>query len=148
MEPAKDTRLEQGSYFDAYSHFARTLRLWFIAYGVGAPIAICSSDRLLDAVVAARSLNPVVPLFFAGIAVQIMMAMIWRTALWYQYRAEYKPNSMSTWRYRASCRISDQYWLEFLADLFTLVLFAYATWVAVSAICMHMSGTLPGSALS
>ena len=130
-----DDASEKTDYFEPYSHFARTLRIWFIAYGVGAPIAIFSNDTILQKLMAARVVQPAIWYFFAGIAIQIVMAMMWRTSMWYQYLAEDNADVKKTRRYRWSLWASEQYWLEVIPDLLTLGAFAWATVLAVKAAC-------------
>ena len=40
MKQDADIDVDHNDYFEPYAYFARTLRLWFIAYGIGAPVAI------------------------------------------------------------------------------------------------------------
>ena len=126
---------EKAGYFEPYSHFARALRIWFIAYGVGAPIAVFSSDIILQKLMATRALGPAVWRFLVGIAIQIVMAMVWRTSMWYQYLAEDDAELKKTRRYRWSLWASEQYWLEVIPDLLTLGAFAWATVLVVNATC-------------
>jgi hypothetical protein len=34
----------KGHYFEEYSEYAKTLRIWLVAYGVGAPVVILSNE--------------------------------------------------------------------------------------------------------
>ena len=83
---------QKTDYFEPYSHFARALRIWFIAYGVGGPIAIFSNGAVLEKLIAAKTLRPAVWLFFTGMAIQVLMAIIWRTSMWYQYLTKVEAN--------------------------------------------------------
>ena len=126
---------QKTDYFEPYSHFARALRIWFIAYGVGGPIAIFSNGAVLEKLIAAKTLRPAVWLFFTGMAIQVLMAIIWRTSMWYQYLAEDTPKLKQTKRYRVSLWASEQYWLEMIPDLLTLAAFAWGTVLAIDSVC-------------
>ena len=45
-KPIVDVRREETGYVDNYLSFARTLRTWFVAYGIGAPVLIVKYPRL------------------------------------------------------------------------------------------------------
>jgi len=135
MEEQVNRGEHQADYFEPYSHFARTLRFWFVAYGVGAPVALFSNEWLLKKLTETHKLGCVAKLFLIGMGIQIVMALVWRTSMWYQYIASDKPVFKKTCRYKASLWLSEQYWLEVIPDLSTLGLFGWATITAVSVAC-------------
>ena len=134
----EDKKKEAEGYWEPYAYFARAVRLWFLAYGVGFPIAIISNEWLLKRLRASGCLATVAWLFIAGVVVQVLAAMFWRTSMWYQYLGEPrgpKVRRRRAWMFRASRWVSEQYWIELIPDIATLVLFARATATALRVIC-------------
>jgi hypothetical protein len=118
---------EESGFYAAYVDFARNLRIWFIAYGIGGPSVFLTNEaagRILRSSIFAKQ---IAYLFVAGVGLQITVALLYKTAMWYLYRGEYDGTVKSTWLYKSSYWFSDLYWLELAVDLATLALFGYAT---------------------
>ena len=60
-----DQREETG-YYHAYAEFAKTLRTWFIAYGIGAPALVLSNKDLWNTVKGSGNLIYIAALFLLG----------------------------------------------------------------------------------
>lgn len=54
--------------------------------------------------------------------------------MWYLYVGEYKAETKSSLSWKIADTYSDQGWIDVVFDLITLVLFAWATWLAFSTI--------------
>jgi hypothetical protein len=123
----KPSKKEEGGYYEAYVGFARTLRLWFIAYGVGGPALFLTHETAGARLLASGSGRPVAYFFLAGVVLQILVALLFKSAMWYLYLGEFD-DRVKSWRlYRTSDWLSESYAIEFVCDLVTLVLFAGAT---------------------
>lgn len=133
VESAHSSVSESGLY-DAYGGFARTLRTWFIAYGVGAPVLFLSNDGAWKALQEAGCSREVTWRFLIGVSLQIVAAIIYKTAMWYLYVGELEILAKSTWRYRASEFLSEAFWLEAAFDLLTLFFFGSATVLVLQAL--------------
>jgi len=118
-------------YFECYAEFAKTLRTWFIAYGIGAPILFLSNDTLWEIVKSSDHIRLIGFLFLAGVLIQVLEALLYKNAMWYLYRGEENPKIKNKARYRAFYNISEYYWLEVLFDILTLICFVIATWKVV-----------------
>ena len=118
---------EETGFYDAYAGFARTLRLWLIAYGIGGPAAFLTNESAGQKLYASGQGAIVAYFFLSGVVLQIALALIYKSAMWYLYLAEYNPE-VKHWRlYRGSHIVSEAYWLEVLGDVVTLLLFGGAT---------------------
>ena len=135
MEKPEQDSTSHDDYFEPYAYFARTVRLWFVAYGIGVPAATISNEWLLEKLQGSGCLPSVFWCFFSGVAVQVLMAMIWRTSMWYQYIAADASEVSRTRMYRASKWLSERYVFEMIPDVVTITLFAIATFKALSAAC-------------
>jgi hypothetical protein len=118
---------EETGFHSAYSDFARNLRLWLLAYGVGLPLVFFESEKAWDALGKDGAVRPFVYLFLSGIGIQILAAIIYKSAMWYLYMGELKILSEKAWRHKVSEWLSTAYWLEFLLDLLTIAAFGIAT---------------------
>lgn len=127
---ASSGQVETG-FYEPYASFARTLRAWFIGYGIGAPVIFLSNEKLWDKLVSGHEVRPFVYLFAAGVAFQVLATSTYKAAMWYLYMREIGKVPASDWRSRAADKITDWYWLEFVADLGSMVLFGFATWRCV-----------------
>jgi hypothetical protein len=126
-QPAERGRNEETGFFEAYAAFARTLRLWFIAYGIGGPAAFLTNEAAGQKLYASGEGRPIAYAFLAGVVLQIAMALIYKSAMWYLYVAEYQPTFKSSRRYNIAYKVSEAFWLEASADAVTLALFGGAT---------------------
>lgn len=81
---------EESGFYTAYSGFASNLRIWFIAYGIGAPVVLLSNETAWSTVVDSGLGKRLAYFYFIGVAVQIFAALIYKTAMWYLYIGELK----------------------------------------------------------
>jgi hypothetical protein len=124
----------ESGYYEPYSSYHRSLRLWFLAYGIGAPVFLVQFPGAIDALKNAGSLRPVTGLFLAGVVVQVAAALIYKTAMWYLYMEELRELPHDSKRVKVSSWLSSEYWLEALFDGITLFLFAVATWRVIASL--------------
>jgi hypothetical protein len=118
-------------YFECYAEFAKTLRTWFIAYGIGAPILFLSNDTLWGIIKSSEHIRLIGLLFLAGVFIQVLEALLYKNAMWYLYKGEENPKIKNKARYKAFYNISEYYWLEVLFDILTLICFVTGTWKVV-----------------
>ena len=133
MIPVSPPKVETG-FHAPYAEFAKTLRTWLVAYGVGAPVLFFQSAEAWAALGRNGAVRPFVYLFLGGIGLQVLSALAYKTAMWYLYMEELGKIQISTFRYRISDWLSEAYWLEALVDVATIALFGFATHRAISAV--------------
>jgi hypothetical protein len=131
--PAPDQREETG-YYQAYAEFAKTLRTWFIAYGIGAPALVLSNKDLWNVVKGSGNLIYIAILFLLGVTFQVIEAFIYKTAMWHLYVGESDEDHMKTWWYTMAGKVSVSYKLELFFDVGAFVFFAIATIVLVTTL--------------
>lgn len=130
MARKKPTSPQEIGFYEAYAGFARNVRTWFIAYGIGAPVLFVTNQEVWKRISGSGDGPAIAYLFLAGVAVQIVEAIIYKTAMWYLYMSEleqHEEEEHKDWRYRSSDWISGSYALEMLFDVVTLALFGVAT---------------------
>ena len=118
---------EESGFDEAYLSFARTLRTWFVAYGIGVPVLVLNQDKVLDLLVRSSQTLPIAKLFLAGVCVQVGTVIVYKAAMWHLYRAEFEPQVRQRLLFGFFNWISEAFWLELLLDLMTATLFAWGT---------------------
>jgi len=126
-QPSGEAPSKETGFAGAYVEFAKTLRTWFVAYGIGAPVLVLNQDKLRDALKASPEARTIAWCFLAGVGLQILAAFTYKIAMWYLYMGELSPAFCKSRRHRAADWISTALWLELLFDLGTVALFAWAT---------------------
>ena len=126
--PRDPAQKDETGFYAAYSEFARNLRIWFLAYGIGATAIFVTNEGAGRKLLASGAAETVIYLFLAGVAVQILVALLYKSAMWFLYMAEIDAENKDSWTYTASVFVSDDYWLELGCDLATIVCFGAATY--------------------
>jgi hypothetical protein len=116
--------------YKAYEEYSKTLRTWLVAYGIGAPVLFLTNETLSARVLASPHAECLGILFLSGVSLQVLLAALNKSVMWACYYAELTPVCKTKRRFRFADWISQQYWIDFLIDAASLVLFAFATWRA------------------
>lgn len=133
--PQNDAERTEHGFFQPYSEFAKAIRTWFIAYGIGAPVLLLGNDSVLESVADAGALRTVTLLFLSGVTIQVLTAIVYKHAMWHLYFGERDVTHRQTRLYRLSRRISAEYHVgEIFVDIVSFLLFVWATALVVSAI--------------
>lgn len=130
--------LEKG-YFDAYASATTNLRTWLVAYGIGAPVLFLSNDSLWQALAKAKCASCVGLLFLLGVAFQVLIALINKNAMWFCYYAETKPAFKSSYVYKTCNWLSEQFWIDMILDIMSIVFFIVATFKVFVAVVQSSS---------
>ena len=113
-------------HFANYVEYNKTLRAWFVTFGVGAIVIILANPSLLDIVKRSICAHLMVGCLLVGCALQILIALINKTISHYLALGEDHPDFKSTKRYSISARLSLQYWIDLTIDLASFGLFGVA----------------------
>jgi hypothetical protein len=105
--------------YEAYVEYNRTLRAWYVGFGVATPLAIAAQDKLYDELVGS-GLGFYVTLFFVvGVMAQILNTVANKWMNWYRYETNSgrtaRPAFMKNW----SDWYRNAYILHLLADFIT-----------------------------
>lgn len=133
---------KEEEYYKSYAEFSKTLRTWFVAYGIGGPVVLISNDAAWAAMRKSTDLTFIGLLFLVGGALQILSALLNRHAMWFLYFGEFKPPAKEWISYKIANWYSDQGWIDVAIDVLTVVLFGWATLLAFSAITSIPPDTL------
>lgn len=140
--PTPTERPLESEYWEPYSEFAKTLRTWFVGYGVGAPALVLTQAELRQRLANAGDLPALGAFFLCGVFLQVLLTLIYKTAMWELYMVEtHSARSKGRW-YHSALWISEQAWIEVAVDVATVILFAIATLIAFSAVTHPVVGAL------
>jgi hypothetical protein len=129
-------------FYPPYAEFAKNLRTWLVAYGIGGPVVFLSNDTALLALMKSGKFSWIGLLFLIGGALQILSALLNKHSMWYLYVGEIYPHTHDRTSYKISNWYSDQGWIEVLLDVATVILFGCATWLAFSVVINTPAETL------
>lgn len=115
-------------YYEEYTLYARTLRNWLMAYGIGGPIVYLTQQKVPEAVAKSGDAPAIAILFLIGVALQIFSALLYKAATWkLHYTNDLNPNEETPdwviW-------VEKNYWIDVITDIATIACFAVATtWI-------------------
>jgi hypothetical protein len=122
-EEAKQRKLD--GYFDQFNIFLKDLRIWFVAYGVGAPALFLTQPELRKAVSDSGSARCITLLFLAGVLLQVLSSFFGKWTSWVQYSHEkYGGHPIVA---KAANWWAGSLWVDLSMDVGSLVVFAVAT---------------------
>lgn len=132
-ETIHNPELEKG-FFDAYASAASNLRTWLVAYGIGAPVLFLSNKDLWQALSKTDCSKCVGILFLAGVGFQILIAVINKYVMWGCYYGESKQDFKGKRLYRICDWISEQFWMDIICDIRSIVFFIVATFMVFQSL--------------
>ncbi len=115
-------------YFDAYTEHTKTLRTWLVAYGIGAPVLFMTNAKLVDKFSGSLDAKLITGLFLAGVVLQVFLAVMNKAVNWASYFAVGHPKRKDERLFAFACWFCDQFWVDMLIDIGSLICFAIATW--------------------
>lgn len=124
----------------AYQGYSNTLRTWLVAYGVGAPVLFLTNEAIWKRVAASGEARTLAMLFLCGVGLQVLLAALNKTVMWAIYYGELITDFKQTRRYRVAATIAQQFWIDFVIDLGSMVLFALATYRTFVVLTAAVSG--------
>ncbi len=133
---------EDSEFYGPYAEHSKTLRAWFVAYGIGGPVVLLSSDEAWDSLVKSGCGRYVGLLFIFGGIIQILSSLLNKHSMWLLYLEEVEAKERKTNgvteipiterkpTYRLADWYSKQTWIDVLLDIYTLIFFSWATRLA------------------
>jgi hypothetical protein len=115
-------------YYTAYEHHSSVLRTWLVAYGVGAPVLVLTNENVWSLLRHSGESRFIAACFLLGVILQVVIAALNKVLMWSSYYAEEHADYADTVRYRLTAALRGQFWIDFLADMFAILLFATATY--------------------
>lgn len=128
VTPDKEADTRRAEYYQAYEEHAKTLRAWFIALGVGGPGFLLAQTEISKGLNEDGTFVAVVLLFLIGIFVQALVVFLNKTVMWVIYYTHEpdKKGTPPTFVTKVADYLSEQFWIDIVADLLTAGLFSFA----------------------
>lgn len=131
IEPWK---MNADGHLSDYQDYARILRAWLVAYGIGGPVLFLTNDALSLRIAQSGMARWIALAFLIGVAAQVVSAMINKWAAYVMYLGAVVDGYKDRLRYSIWGWINEQTWLDVTCDAITLVAFASATWVLMDVV--------------
>jgi hypothetical protein len=123
--------MDPEGFFKAYEEYAKTLRTWLVAYGIGGPVLVLGNERLWGGLVKSGVQKWVGGLFLIGVGMQVILTSLNKMINWVNYASledKLKPREES-WLVRLSGWLSGEIWIDFIIDIISISLFIAATYL-------------------
>ena len=127
-------------YFQPYADYARTLRAWLVAYGIGAPVIFLGNEKMWDVLRKSGKAGSIGPLFLVGVALQVVITFLNKFSMWALYYGEIEASVKNRWYYKAADWFSDKIIIDIVVDLATITILTLATWNVLRIV---FAGDLP-----
>ncbi|MDH3614528.1 MAG: hypothetical protein OES10_14770 [Gammaproteobacteria bacterium] len=123
-------------HYKVYEEHMKTLRAWFVAYGVGGPVLFITQKDFAASLVDSGLSKLVGVLFLIGVLLQALVALFNKWVNWglYFYDDDEDNPGDSSEEEAAPRRLqkfcenySSKVWVDIAADIATLILFSVAT---------------------
>lgn len=129
---------DEKQYLASYAEYAKTLRTWFVAFGIGGPILMVTNASVAERFQKSTATPGIAKLFLVGVGLQVLLAMLNKAVMWACYHAERNVDVRHGRLFRASYWICMQFWIDFLIDVASMIVFAVAT---IGAFRLLVAGT-------
>jgi hypothetical protein len=130
-EVAPATTPAEIAFFANYSEYAKTLRAWLVAYGIGAPVLFLTNNDLSAALKISVHRDWIVALFLVGVALQVILAFVNKWCAWHMYVGEYDSAFQERRSYKFWSWLNERSWIDLIVDALSLISFAISTLLAV-----------------
>lgn len=121
------SKSQQEEFYKAYEDYAKALRTWFVAYGIGFPILVLTNAGVSNALAKSGQSKLIVQLFVIGMACQVLIAIINKVCMWINYHSEMNVDNHDKWWAKASYWLGNQFWIDVTFDIASLVAFSLGT---------------------
>lgn len=123
--PSTDDQRDE--FYKAYEDYARALRTWLVAYGIGFPVLMLTNKEVSEALANSGEARCIAILFVGGVACQVVLAAMNKVCMWVCYLSESDPDIQGKLLARFFYKLSSQFWIDFLLDFLSITAFVIAT---------------------
>lgn len=125
MTPPAD-KDEGSKLYETYEEYAKTLRAWFVGFGIGGPGFLLANTPLIEALKSKGTLKGAVVSLLVAVVLQILLALINKFANWGNYYFHDNPPDKWAWREGLCDWIARQFWIDMVVDVATAMSLGYA----------------------
>lgn len=118
-------------FYEHYTEYARTLRTWLVAYGVGGPVLFITQRGIYQELAAMGSL--IVTCFLAGAGFQVSLSLLNKWTNWYLYAGAEQSTPQNGKPYRFAKWINKWPSIDIAFDVLSILAFGIATALTLTA---------------
>lgn len=119
---------EQDNYFEDFAEYAKALRTWFVAYGVGGPVLLLTNEGIRERIAASGLSGTIAFCFLLGVALQVLGAVVNKASLWGCFKAARQPALRMRPRFRVAKWFADVLIVDLAIDVASMLAFGWATY--------------------
>lgn len=134
LSMSKDDEIRIKEFGEGFGKYEKTLRTWFVAFGVGVLVLFFTQPDLRARLVTDPNGFCIGIYFLIGVALQIIESLFYKMITWYPYYRTLEHDRSVHWYYKISDRIHKCYWIDVFFDVLTIMAFSIATIQAYSII--------------
>lgn len=132
---ADSSGIDASGSYDTYLEYNKILRTWFVAFCVGGPALLLTHERLTIQLTSASNLRCVLGMFLVGVGLQVFGAFLNKVANWHVHRAYTSDEELLDRRtYRIAEWVAEQFWIDIVVDIVTIVAFGWAALLMLAAL--------------
>jgi hypothetical protein len=133
LTKSRESTVPPAEFYSAFEDYAKTLRTWLVAYGIGAPVFLVHETEAWTRIGKSGNVRTIMLFFLVGVALQVFITALNKSVMWACYFGAHRPEYQSTWRYKAADWLSDKYLIDLACDALSIVLFTWATYLSFTA---------------
>ncbi len=118
---------EEKGHYSVYADYAKTLRTWLVAYGVGGPVLFLTQSDISKKIAESGQARLIICLFLVGVASQIFISFLNKWTNWYLYAYPNSEKRTHRIMYNIADWISERFWFDIIFDVVSIVTFGLAT---------------------
>ena len=130
-DPKPNNKDEISAHLTLYSDYNKTLRAWFVAFGIGAPAIFVTSSDAREFLWKLDDTQCVIIAFLIGVLIQVLVALLNKSIAWSAYYKLDLANRAPDKRCNCICLglsgMENWYWIDVVADILSITLFGMAT---------------------
>ncbi|MEX1826849.1 hypothetical protein [Luteibacter sp. CQ10] len=115
------------AYYANYAEYAKTLRAWLVAYGIGGPVLFLTNEKAAARLASAENALTIIAFFLIGVGLQVLGTVVNKWAAWHVYSTLDDEARANHWPSRFWCWVNKQTWFDILLDTSSIAAFAVAT---------------------
>ena len=127
---------DREAYQQAYSDYNRTLRAWFVAFGVGGPVLFVTQESFRRLISDSPHSRLIISCFALAVVLQTVGAFINKWMNYYQLLGEEDSNFRKKRRWKVAHAIFRHEGVDIGIDLGSIILFA----IAVVVVLVNIDG--------
>ena len=118
---------------NTYLEYNRTLRAWYVGFGVGGPVLVLTQKHLWDVIAKSDVALPLTLWFVFGVAVQIFIAILNKWMNWLRYEERVKSTGRNVKFVRIAEFYREYFAFQLISDLGTALIYGMTIKYAITA---------------